>query len=154
MFLRYLHRRTFVLICLLTNIPKKAPHFLRDSLIKNICPRGRTESEHQVPTLGLRIFSPPLYQLSYVPKHGPEGHCHYLLRRCAHSQISPDTRQSLRQRNSKLLPTPTREPSREISYRAMTPGSRHTYCKEVIARFIHQSQLNNTTLFCCFCCVF
>lgn len=29
--------------------------------------RQISESEHQVPTLGLRIFSPPLYQLSYVP---------------------------------------------------------------------------------------
>lgn len=29
------------------------------------------ESEHQVPTLDLRIFSPPLYQLSYVPLAPP-----------------------------------------------------------------------------------
>lgn len=30
------------------------------------------ESERQVPTLGLRIFSPPLYQLSYVPLAPPQ----------------------------------------------------------------------------------
>lgn len=78
------------------------------------------KSEHQVPTLGLRIFSPPLYQLSYVPMLHRKTLCDTVL-----LSQSWDMRFLFHQVRGRCKET-AKQTLTQISHRAMTPGSRTT----------------------------
>lgn len=82
--------------------------------------RQISESEHQVPTLGLRIFSPPLYQLSYVPMLHRKTLCDTVL-------LSQSWDMRFRVHSRKLaIPLLVSEPPRNSTQGRLPCSLRHT----------------------------